>query len=105
MQYKCLNPGCRHSWQTRGDYAKILRCPSCRKAYVLDWGTFDAAVLAEIAWLESPIHPDIVASHMATHGTVVRKLFPMLPFNAFQVINEEASQRIKQSKQRRGAAQ
>jgi len=29
---------------------------------------------------------------------VIRKLFPMLPFNAFQVINEEASQRIEQSK-------
>jgi len=35
---------------------------------------------------------------LATHATVVRKLFPQLPFNAFQVINEEACRRIEESK-------
>lgn len=102
MKYKCLNPDCRHPWETRGDYAKILRCPRCRKGYVLDWDTFEAAVLDEVNWLMCPIPPDIAASHLASHATVVRKLFPQLPFNAFQVISEEASQRIEQFKGERG---
>ncbi|GAI50841.1 unnamed protein product, partial [marine sediment metagenome] len=38
------------------------------------------------------------AAHLAGHATVVRKLFPMLPFNAFQVINEEA-ERAKEEMQ------
>jgi len=98
MRYKCLNPDCGHAWDTRGEYAKILRCPSCRKGYVLDWETFELAVRTEAAWLQSPVPPDVAASHLASHATVIRKLFPMLPFNAFQVINEEARQRIKPSK-------
>ena len=97
MQYKCLNPECRHTWQTRGEYAKILRCPRCRKAYVLDWETFEAAVLAEAEWLKFPLPPDVVASHLASHAAVIRKLFPMLPFDAFQVISEAARQRINQA--------
>ena len=99
MRYKCLNPGCRHEWDTRGEYAKIIRCPSCRKGYVLDWDTFQMVVLAEANWLINPGPPDRVAAHLAAHATVVRKLFPMLPFNAFQVIDEEAEeekQRIQQ---------
>ncbi len=102
MKYKCLNPDCRHDWETRGEYAKILRCPRCRKGYVLDWDTFEAAVLSEVNWLKSPLPPDVAVSHLASHAMVIRKLFPMLPFNAFQVINEEASQRIEQSKKERG---
>jgi len=98
MRYKCLNPDCRHPWETRGEYAKVLRCPRCRKGYVLDWDTFEAAVLAEVKWLTYPVPLDIGASHLATHATVVRKLFPQLPFNAFQVINEEACRRIEESK-------
>ena len=98
MKYKCLNPECGHSWDTRGEYAKILRCPHCRKGYVLDWDTFEAAVLDEVKWLKSPIPADVAVSHLASHAMVIRKLFPMLPFNAFQVINEEASQRIEQSR-------
>jgi len=99
MRYKCLNPDCRHEWDTRGEYAKIIRCPSCRKGYVLDWDTFQMVVLAEANWLINPGPPDRVAAHLAAHATVVRKLFPMLPFNAFQVIDEEAEeekQRIQQ---------
>lgn len=96
MTYKCLNPNCRHSWETRGDYAKTLRCPRCRKGYVLDLDTFEAAVLAEVKWLKYPMPPDIGAAHLATHATVVRKLFPQLPFNAFQVISDEAFKRIGQ---------
>jgi len=99
MKYKCLNPNCRHEWNTRGDYAKILRCPSCRKGYVLDWDTFEAAVLAEAKWLKDPGPPDLVAAHLATHATVVRKLFPQLPFNAFQVINEEAEEAKRRMQQ------
>jgi len=98
MKYQCLNPGCRHAWDTRGDYAKIIRCPSCRKGYAVDWDTFEAAVLAEVNWLQCPIPPDVGASHLATHAMVIRKLFPQLPFNAFQVINEEACRRIEESK-------
>ncbi len=99
MRYKCLNPDCRHSWETRGEYAKIIRCPSCRKGYVLDWDTFQMVVFAEANWLINPGPPDRVAAHLAAHATVVRKLFPILPFNAFQVIDEEAEeekQRIQQ---------
>ncbi len=102
MQYKCLNPNCRHSWETRGEYAKVLRCPRCHTGYVLDYDTFEAAVLAEANWLESPIPPDVAAAHLATHATVIRKLFPRVPFNALQVINDEASQRIEQAKKQGG---
>jgi len=101
MKYKCLNPGCRHEWDTRGDYAKIIRCPRCRKGYVLDWDTFQAVVLAEAKWLMNPGPPDLVLAHLAGHATVVRKLFPMLPFDAFQVIDEEAEEtkrRMQQAK-------
>ena len=96
MKYQCLNPGCRHKWDTRGAYAKIIRCPSCRKGYVLDWDTFVAVVLAEAKWLIDPGPPDLVAAHLAGHATVVRKLFPMLPFDAFQVIDEEAEKAKQQ---------
>lgn len=93
MRFKCLNPECHHEWETRGEYAKILRCPRCRKGYVVDQGTFEAAVVAEMNWLNCPIPSAVVAAHFTTHAAVVSKLFPMLPFNAFQVINEEASRR------------
>jgi len=99
MKYKCLNPGCRHEWDTRGDYAKIIRCPRCRKGYVLDWDTFQAVVLAEAKWLMNPGPPDLVLAHLAGHATVVRKLFPMLPFDAFQVIDEEAEKEKRRMQQ------
>ena len=102
MRYKCLNPDCRHPWETRGEYAKILRCPSCRKGYVLDWETFEAAVLAEVNYLMCPIPPDVAAAHLSSHATVIRKLFPQLPFNALQVIHEEACQRIEELKKEGG---
>jgi len=56
-------------------------------------------VLAEANWLIDPIPADNMGAHLAAHATVVRKLFPMLPFNAFQVIDEEAEkakERIQQ---------
>ena len=65
MKYKCLNPGCRHEWETRGDYAKIIRCTSCRKGYVLDWDTFEAAVLAEVKWLT---YPSSFLNFLLTHS-------------------------------------
>ena len=101
MRYKCLNPSCRHEWDTRGDYAKIIRCHRGRKGYVLDWDTFQAVVIAEAKWLMNPGPPDLVLAHLAGHATVVRKLFPMLPFDAFQVIDEEAEEtkrRMQQAK-------
>jgi len=63
---------------------------------VLDWDTFVAVVLAEAKWLIDPGPPDLVAAHLAGHATVVRKLFPMLPFDAFQVIDEEAEKAKQQ---------
>ena len=74
MRYKCLNPGCRHEWDTRGDYAKIIRCPSCRKGYVLDWDTFQAVVLAEANWLIDPI--GYMALHLKGHAKVKASSFP-----------------------------
>ncbi|MBA7610191.1 hypothetical protein ES703_17397 [subsurface metagenome] len=99
MRYKCLNPDCRHAWDTRGDYAKILRCPSCRKGYVLDWDTFEGIVIAEAKWLMDPGPPNLVTAHLAGHATVVRKLFPMLPFDAFKVIDDEAEKLKREMQQ------
>ena len=62
---------------------------------MLDWDTFGAVVRAEAQWLKNPCPPDLAAAHLAAHATVVRKLFPMLPFNAFQVIGEEAEEAKK----------
>ncbi|TES85381.1 helix-turn-helix domain-containing protein [Candidatus Aerophobetes bacterium] len=96
LKYKCLNPDCGEDFEARG--AEPLRCPRCGTGYVLDWDTFEEVVLAEANWLIDPI--GYMASHLEGHATVVRKLFPMLPFNAFRVIDmeaEKAKQRIKQS--------
>ena len=85
-----------HKLSTSVIYCDDFSAP--RFDHQVDWDTFEGAVLDEVRWLKSPIPTDIAVSHLASHAMVIRKLFPMLPFNAFQVINEEASQRIEQSK-------
>lgn len=97
MRYQCLNPDCRHSWDTRGEFVKNLRCPRCRKGYAVDEETFEDAVRARVNLLRCPIPPDVGVSEIAAKAKVLRKLFPMLPFDAFQVIDEEARQRVSQS--------
>jgi len=47
----------------------------------------------------NPGPPDLVLAHLAGHATVVRKLFPMLPFDAFQVIDEEAEKEKRRMQQ------
>jgi len=99
IKYKCLNPDCSHNFEVRG--TEPLRCPYCGSGYVLDWDTFEEVVLAEANWLINPIPPGNIASHLKGHAKVIRKLFPMLPFNAFQVIDKEAEKekrRIQQTK-------
>ncbi|GAI56064.1 unnamed protein product, partial [marine sediment metagenome] len=44
MRYKCLNPACRHEWETRGEYLKNLRCPRYHRGYVVEKYIFDEAV-------------------------------------------------------------
>ena len=66
---------------------------------MLDWDTFQAVVLAEAKWLMNPGPADLVLAHLAGHATVVRKLFPMLPFDAFQVIDEEAEKEKRRMQQ------
>jgi len=100
LKYKCLNPDCGYDFEVRG--AEPLRCPHCGTGYVLDWDTFEEVVLAEANWLIDPI--SYMASHLEGHAKVISKLFPMLPFDAFHVIDmeaEKAKQRIKKSKKER----
>jgi len=104
MRYQCLNPDCHHAWDTRGEYVKNLRCPRCHRSYAVEEGVFEAAVLAQVALLRAlpstlppdklPPPPDVVVAASTTKATVVRKLFPLLAFDAFQVIDEEARRRI-----------
>jgi len=99
IKYKCLNPDCGQDFEVRG--IEPLRCPYCGSGYVLDWDTFQAVVLAEANWLINPIPPGNIAAHLEGHAKVIGKLFPMLPFNAFQVIDKEAEKekrRIQQTK-------
>ncbi len=90
IKYKCLNPDCSHDFEVRG--TEPLRCPYCGSGYVLDGDTFEEVVLAEARWLKQPSTPEHVRAHLVAHATVVRKLFPMLPFNAFQVIDKAAEE-------------
>jgi hypothetical protein len=104
MKYKCLNPDCHHLWETRGEYIKNLRCPRCHKSYAVEEEVFETAVLAQMALLETlppnlPAPPDVVVTVGNTKARVIRKLFPLLPFSAFQVIDEEAGRRIRQARQ------
>ena len=99
MRYKCLNPECRHEWDTRGEYLKNVRCPRCHKSYAVEDEFFEAAVLAQMDLLRTlppnlPAAPDVPLTVSTTKARVIRKLFPLLPFNAFQVIDEEAERRI-----------
>jgi len=89
MRYKCLNPACRHEWDTRGEYAKIIRCPSCHKGYVVEKYIFDEAVAEDRKVLDYA-EAKAYEAYLDALSNVVRKLFPMLPFNPFQVIYEEA---------------
>ena len=94
MRYKCLNPSCRHEWETRGEYAKIIRCTSCRKGYVVEKYIFDEAVAEDRKVLDYAETMNCSTKayevYLDALSNVVRKLFPMLPFNPFQVIYEEA---------------
>lgn len=106
MRYQCLNPDCRHPWDTRGEYVKNLRCPRCHRSYAVEEEVFEAAVLAQMALLRAlpdklppdklPPAPDVPLTVSTTKARVIRKLFPLLAFNAFQVIDEEAERRIQQ---------
>lgn len=99
MRYQCLNPDCRHSWDTRGEFVKNLRCPRCHRSYAIDGDTFEEAVLAQKDLLLTlppapPGAPDVALAAGSTKAKVVRKLFPLLAFDAFKVIDEEARRRI-----------
>lgn len=94
IKYKCLNPECSHDFEVRG--TELQRCPYCGSGYVLDGDTFEKVVLAEARWLKHPSPPEHIRAHLAAHATVVSKLFPMLPFNAFQVI-DKAAEKAKMS--------
>jgi len=96
LKYKCLNPDCAHDFEVKG--AEPLRCPYCGSGYVLDWDTFQAIVLTEADWLENPIPLAKGAAHVDAHALLVSKLFPMLPFNAFQVVNKEAAKEVRKRK-------
>ncbi len=99
MRYKCLNPACRHEWETRGEYAKIIRCPSCRKGYVVEKYIFDEAVAGDRKILDYAKAMNCSTKayevYLDALSNVVTKLFPMLPFNPFQVIYEEAKGGLK----------
>jgi len=96
-KYKCLNPDCAHDFEVRG--AESLRCPYCATGYVLDWDTFQSVVLVEANWLEKPLAPGNVTAHLEAHAMLLSRLFPMLPFNAFQVGNEEAGKEVQKRKE------
>ena len=87
IKYKCLNPDCGCDFEGRG--AEPLRCPYCGTGYVLDWDSFESIVLTEAKWLRNPTPANTVAQ-LEAHAMLIRRLFPMLPFNAFQVVDEEA---------------
>ena len=92
IRYKCLNPVCRHEWETRGEYLKNLRCPRCHKGYVVETNLFAEAVAEDRKILDYAPAETIekYEAYVNALGNVVRKLFPLLPFNPFQVIYEEA---------------
>ena len=100
IKYKCLNPDCGCDFEGRG--AEPLRCPYCGTGYVLDWDTFESVVLAEANWLINPIPLGNIAAHLEGHAKVIRRLFPMLPFNAFQIIDKEAEKEKRRIQQLKG---
>ncbi|MBA7572722.1 hypothetical protein ES708_14508 [subsurface metagenome] len=95
-KYKCLNPECGHDFEVKG--TEPLRCPNCGSGYVIDWDTFESIVLTEAKWLINPT-PGNTAAQLEAHGMLLRRLFPMLPFNAFQVIDEEAEKEKRRIQQ------
>lgn len=95
FDFKCLNPECRHEWRMRGQFARNRTCPKCRRVYIIDWETYQAAVGARMRLLESGM-PGTVLADIGSKGDVVAQLFPQLPFNAFLVIDEEAGGRHSQ---------
>ncbi|MBA7548163.1 hypothetical protein ES705_40610 [subsurface metagenome] len=95
MRYKCLNPACRHEWETRGEYVKNLRCPRCHTGYVVEKYIFDEAVAEDRKVLEYASSTKAYEVYLDALSNVVRKLFPMLPFNPFQVIYEKAKGGLK----------
>jgi len=96
LKYKCLNPACGHEFEVRG--TEPPRCPNCGSGHVLDWDTFEELVLAEANWLEDPLSPSKGTAHVDAHARLVSRLFPMIPFNAFQVINKEAAKEVQKRK-------
>ncbi len=96
LKYKCLNPDCGEDFEARG--AEPVRCPNCGTGYVLDLDTFEEVVLAEANWLEDPLSPRKGTAHVDAHARLVSRLFPMIPFNAFQVINKEAAKEVEKRK-------
>ena len=99
LKYKCLNPACGHDFEVRG--TESPRCPNCGSGHVLDWDTFEELVLAEANWLEDPLSASKGAAHVDAHARLVSRLFPMIPFNAFQVINKEAAKEVQKRKRLR----
>ncbi len=87
--FKCLNPDCQHEWRLRGWMVKNLRCPQCHQSYVLDKDTF-VEVAMDYRQLLNYLDEEILKAEIFTKGNVVMALFPMLRFNPFQVIWEEA---------------
>jgi len=95
-RWKCLNPACRHKWESRGEYAKIIRCPKCHMGYVVEKYVFDEAVAEDrrvLDYADANADTKVMVRYevyLNALGNVVRKLFPMLPFSPFQVVYEEA---------------
>lgn len=96
LKYKCLNPDCGHDFEARG--ADPLRCPRCDTSYVLDSNIYLELVLAEANWLEDPLSPSKATAHVDAHARLVSRLFPLIPFNAFRVINKEAAKEVEKRK-------
>ncbi|GAI88686.1 unnamed protein product [marine sediment metagenome] len=94
--WKCINPGCRHEWASRGWRPKNLRCPKCHSSYVLEKAVFNEAVAEDrkvLDYADANADTKVMVRYevyVNALGNVVRKLFPMLPFSPFQVIYEEA---------------
>lgn len=89
IKYKCLNPDCGGDFEVRG--AGSQRCPYCGTDYVIDWDSFESIVLTEAKWLINPT-PGNTAAQLEAHAMLLRRLFPMLPFNAFQVVDKAAEE-------------
>lgn len=99
MRYKCLNPSCCHEWEIRGEYLKNVRCPRCHRSYVVERCIFEAAVAEDrkvLDYADANADTKVMIRYelyLNALATVVRKLFPMLSFNPFEVIYMEALKR------------